>query len=98
PQHLPSFPTRRSPDLTTTSTSSTTTTTTLPAIPRQPLTGVPLAEGEQPIDRAALAVKIDNAGPSRRNHSGLAVADIVFEEIVEADRKSTRLNSSHVKI
>ena len=73
------------PATTTTSTSTTTTTTTLPAIPRQPLTGVPLAEGEQPIDRAALAVKIDNAGPSRRNHSGLAVADIVFEEIVEAN-------------
>lgn len=69
----------------TTTSTSTTTTTTLPAIPRQPLTGAPLADGEQPIDRPALAVKIDNAGPSRRNHSGLAVADIVFEEIVEAN-------------
>ena len=80
----PSTTTSTVPAATTTST-STTTTTTLPAIPRQPLTGAPLAEGEQPIDRAALAVKIDNAGPSRRNHSGLAVADIVFEEIVEAN-------------
>lgn len=71
---------------TTTSTSTTsTTTTTLPAIPRQPLTGEPLADGEAPIDRPALAVKIDNAGPARRNHSGLAVADIVYEEIVEAN-------------
>jgi hypothetical protein len=73
---------------TTTSTStstSTTTTTTLPAIPRQPLTGEPLADGEAPAARPALAVKIDNAGPARRNHSGLAVADIVFEEIVEAN-------------
>lgn len=69
---------------TTTSTTST-TTTTLPAIPRQPLTGAPLADGEQPIDRPALAVKIDNAGPARRNQSGLAVADIVYEEIVEAN-------------
>jgi hypothetical protein len=70
---------------TTTTSSTTTTTTTLPAVPRQPLTGVPLADGEQPIDRPALAVKIDNAGPSRRDHSGLAVADIVYEEIVEAN-------------
>jgi hypothetical protein len=70
---------------TTSTTTSTTTTTTLPAIPRQPLTGIPLADGEQPIDRPALAVKIDNAGPARRNHSGLAVADLVYEEIVEAN-------------
>ena len=68
---------------TTTSTSSTTTTTTLPAVPRQPLTGEPLAEGEQPIDRPALAVKIDNASGARRNQRGLGVADIVYEEIVE---------------
>ena len=69
----------------TTTTSTSTTTTTLPVVPRQPLTGVPLEKGESPIDRPALAVKIDNAGPARRNHSGLAVADIVFEEIVEAN-------------
>jgi hypothetical protein len=52
-------------------------------IPRQSLTGTPLAEGEQPIGRPALVVKIDNAPAARRHHSGLAVADIVFEEIVE---------------
>ncbi|MAT04911.1 MAG: hypothetical protein CL424_07700 [Acidimicrobiaceae bacterium] len=63
--------------------SSTSTTTTLPPIPRQPLVGIPLADGEEPIARPALAVKIDNASSARRNHSGLAVADIVFEEIVE---------------
>ena len=68
-----------------TTTSTSTTTTTLPVIPRQPLTGVPLEDDEAPIDRPALAVKIDNAGSARRNHSGLAVADIVFEEIVEAN-------------
>ena len=65
------------------SSSSTSTTTTLPPIPRQPLVGIPLADGEEPIDRPALAVKIDNASSARRNHSGLAVADIVYEEIVE---------------
>jgi hypothetical protein len=70
---------------TTTTSTTTTTTTTLPTIPRQPLTGAPLADGEAPIARPALAVKIDNAGPSRRNHSGLAAADIVYEEIVEAN-------------
>ena len=79
-----------------TSTSSTTTTepkptttvattTTLPPIPRQPLTGTPLAEGEKPIGRPALAVKIDNQVGARRNHRGIALADIVFEEIVEGD-------------
>jgi hypothetical protein len=35
------------------------------------------------LARPALAVKIDNAPGARRNHSGLGVADIVFEEIVE---------------
>lgn len=70
---------------TTSTTTTSTTTTTLPAIPRQPLTGVPLADGEQAVPRPALAVKIDNASGARRNHSGLAVADIVFEEIVEGD-------------
>ena len=74
---------------TTTSTSSTTTspptTTTIPAIPRQPLTGTPLAEGETVVARPALAVKIDNAPGARRNHQGLGAADIVFEEIVEAN-------------
>lgn len=73
---------------TTTSAASTTTvapTTTLPPIPRQPLTGTPLGDDEEPIGRPALAVKIDNQLAARRNHRGLAVADIVFEEIVEGD-------------
>ena len=68
---------------TTTSTSSTTTTTTIPPVPRQALTGVPLEAGVEQPARPALAVKIDNHFLARRNHSGLAVADIVFEEIVE---------------
>jgi len=72
---------------TASSTSSTaapsTTSTTVPFVPRQPLTGEPLESEGQIIDRAALVVKIDNAPGARRNHSGLAVADIVFEEIVE---------------
>jgi len=71
------------PAETTTSSTSTTTTTTLPPILRQPLTGVPVASEGEIIDRPALAVKIDNHPAARRNHSGLAVADIVYEEIVE---------------
>ncbi len=59
------------------------TTTTIPPVPRQPLTGHLLADWSEVINRPALVVKIDNAGPARRNHTGLAVADIVFEEIVE---------------
>lgn len=80
-------PTTTAPDPTTTttaaSTTTTSTTTTLPRIRRQPLTGLPLDDGEDPIERPALVVKIDNAPGARSNHSGLAVADIVFEEIVE---------------
>lgn len=67
----------------TTTTRDATTTTTVPAIPRQPLTGDPLESEDDVIDRPALAVKIDNAPASRRNHVGLGNADIVFEEIVE---------------
>ena len=50
---------------------------------RQPLTGTPLADGEEVINRPALAVKIDNHPDARSNHTGLARADIVFEELVE---------------
>jgi hypothetical protein len=63
---------------------SSTTSTTVPLTPRQPLTGQPLANEDEIIDRAAMVVKIDNVS-ARQNHTGLAVADIVFEEIVEGD-------------
>lgn len=74
---------------TTTSTTSTTTTSTTTTVAptttvlRQPLTGVPVEKKSELIDRAALVVKIDNHGAARSNHTGLAVADVVFEEIVE---------------
>ncbi len=68
---------------TTTTTSVAPTTTVAPDAIRQPLTGSVLATNADIIDRAALAVKIDNHPDARRNHSGLAVADIVFEEKVE---------------
>jgi hypothetical protein len=77
--------TTSSPATTTTSSTSTTTTTTIPPVPRQPLTGVPLASEADILPRPALVVKIDNASPARNRHNGLAVADIVFEEIVEGD-------------
>ncbi|MEM8618339.1 MAG: DUF3048 domain-containing protein [Actinomycetota bacterium] len=67
----------------TTTSSSSTSTTTLPEIIRQPLTGEPIDSEADIIQRAALAVKIDNAPGARRNHTGLGVADVVFEEIVE---------------
>jgi hypothetical protein len=57
-----------------------TTTTTMP-IPTAPLTGLPdpqhVANG-----RSSLAVKIENT-PDARPQSGLDVADIVYEEVVE---------------
>jgi hypothetical protein len=71
---------------TTTSSTSTTTTTTIPPVPRQPLTGVPLASEADILPRPALVVKIDNVGSARTRHNGLAVADIVFEEIVEGNQ------------
>lgn len=75
---------------TTTTTSSTTTTTLVPEDDsiRQPLTGE-IVDSEDDLEtRPALAVKIDNNDANaRQNHSGLAVADIVFEEIVEGDTR-----------
>jgi len=68
---------------TTTSSSSTTTSTTVPATIRQPLTGEPLASADDILLRPALVAKIDNNAAAVPNHSGLAVADIVFEEVVE---------------
>lgn len=68
------------------STSDAPTTTVAPApdeATRQPLTGATVDSEEELVTRPALAVKIDNADSARRNHTGLAVADIVFEEIVE---------------
>ncbi|WP_395151781.1 DUF3048 domain-containing protein [Ilumatobacter sp.] len=67
----------------TTSTMPVPSTTLAPDVLRQPLTGVPVASEADIPDRPALAVKIDNAPPARRNHSGLAIADVVFEEKVE---------------
>lgn len=60
---------------TTTTTAPTTTTTTGPRF-HDPLTGV--GRDDAPLERAALAVKIDNH-PSARPQAGLASADIVFD-------------------
>ena len=46
-----------------------------------PLTGVPLAYGQEAPARPALVVKIDNA-PGARPQTGFNAADIVYEEIV----------------
>ncbi|MDX2379881.1 MAG: DUF3048 domain-containing protein [Acidimicrobiia bacterium] len=73
-------------ETTTTSSSSTSTTSpTVPVVYRQPLTGEPLASEDDILARPALAVKINNHPAARRNHSGLGVADVVFEEIVEGN-------------
>lgn len=68
---------------TTTSSSTSTTSTTVPATIRQPLTGEPLESEDEILLRPALVAKIDNNASAVPNHSGLAVADIVFEEVVE---------------
>jgi Protein of unknown function (DUF3048) N-terminal domain/Protein of unknown function (DUF3048) C-terminal domain len=73
---------------TTTEPKETTTTTEVPTDDsiRQPLTGEIVDSEADLITRPALVVKIDNNdGSARPNHSGLAVADIVFEEIIEAE-------------
>jgi hypothetical protein len=56
-------------------------TVTTEAAPLAPLTGLPDAGGATK-SRPAIAVKIDNA-PEARPQSGLDVADIVYEEVVE---------------
>src|SRR5262245_23433543 len=63
-----------------TTTLPSTTTTTLPPV-LAPLTGLP-DNGAAAVTRPALEVKIDNH-PLARPQAGLAVADIVYEEIVE---------------
>jgi len=68
---------------TTTTRPATTTSTTVPATIRQPLTGEPLDSIDEILLRPALVAKIDNNAAAVPNHSGLAVADIVYEEIVE---------------
>jgi hypothetical protein len=64
-------------------TAAPTTSTTVPETIRQPLTGAPLGSVDEIIARPALVAKIDNNPAAVPNHSGLAVADIVFEEVVE---------------
>ncbi|MFK7918352.1 MAG: DUF3048 domain-containing protein [Ilumatobacter sp.] len=69
---------------------STTTTTLVPGDDsiRQPLTGEIVESTDELVALPALIVKIDNNDANaRQNHSGLAVADIVFEEIVEGDTR-----------
>jgi len=68
---------------TTTTSSSTTTTTEPPPTIRQPLTGQPVDTEADILQRPALVAKIDNNQRAVPNHSGLAVADIVYEEVVE---------------
>ena len=57
------------------------TTTTTVFIPTAPLTGLPDPNGASQT-RAALSVKIENT-PEARPQSGLDVADVVYEEVVE---------------
>jgi hypothetical protein len=57
------------------------TTTTTVVVPTAPLTGLP-DPTKQTQQRAALSVKIENT-PDSRPQSGLDVADVVYEEIVE---------------
>ena len=68
---------------TTTTSSTSSTTTTLPPTIRRPLTGEVLESEDDLLQRPALVAKIDNNSRAVPNHSGLAVADIVFEEVVE---------------
>ena len=70
-------------EATTTTNSTTTTSTTVPVTIRQPLTGQPLESEDEILQRPALAAKIDNNRLAVPNQSGLAVADVVYEEVVE---------------
>ncbi len=76
------------PASTTSSTTTTSTTTTVPDGPRAPLTGVVVDDGS-PLERPALVVKVDDNDERARPQAGLAVADVVFEELIEGQK--TRL-------
>lgn len=67
----------------TTTTTPPSTSTTVPEVVRQPLTGEVIEDEDDILLRPALVAKIDNNSAAVPNHSGLAVADIVFEEVVE---------------
>jgi hypothetical protein len=56
------------------------TTTTIP-IPKAPFTGLPDPTGVS-LTRSSVAVKIENT-PEARPQSGLDVADVVYEEVVD---------------
>ena len=76
------------PPETTQAPETTTTVADEDASLRQPLTGEVVESEDDLESRAALVVKIDNNDRNaRQNHSGLAVADLVFEEIVEGDTR-----------
>jgi hypothetical protein len=59
---------------------TSTTTTTIP-IPTAPFTGLPDPTGVS-LTRSSVAVKIENT-PEARPQSGLDVADVVYEEVVD---------------
>ncbi len=81
---MPAAPTTSTTTTTTTTTTTIAeTTTTVAVVVRQPLTGQPVPSEADILQRAALVAKIDNNPRAVPNHSGLAVADIVFEEVVE---------------
>jgi Protein of unknown function (DUF3048) N-terminal domain/Protein of unknown function (DUF3048) C-terminal domain len=65
-----------------TATTVAATTTTVHQVARCPLTGQPAPGGKVP-QRPALAVKVENL-PAARPQYGLAAADVVYEEPVEA--------------
>jgi hypothetical protein len=70
---------------TTTTTVPATTTTTIPDVPRMPLTGEPIDDPSEVPDRPALVVKISNAPQSVLPQSGLNDADLVIEEVINAN-------------
>ena len=65
------------------SVAATTTTTTAPPVPTAPETGLP-DPGGQSSARPALWAKVENT-PDARPQSGLAVADVVYEQVTEGD-------------
>lgn len=75
---------------TTTTDATTTSTTTAPSttvtdVERMPLTGEPLTDDDEVPDRPALVVKLTNAGPQPLPQAGLNTADIVIEEVIDAN-------------
>src|SRR5690606_41637522 len=90
-RHLHSFPTRRSSDLPTIGSASSPTTLTTGILIQRPITSPPSATA------IATVITTSPAAQARARPLEVCLA-LALASSLASDRKSARLNSSHVKI